>query len=280
MNRALSTFTVTDLFIYPLKSCGSIALKEARIAERGFEYDRRWMLVDEDHTSLNQIKQPCLASVSPRLTSAGLRLQAPEMEALTIPYEPETDRVFTVKVLKKFCEAIEVNTEASHWFSDFLHQPCQLVYMPETTHRPVNPQYALNEDIVSFANGYPFHIVGQASFDFLNQRLAHPIPMSRFRPNIVIAGAEPFAEDLWQTIRINDQLFHLVKPCDRCAITMVDQQTGERAGKEPLKTLASFRRFEKHIFFGRYVLSSSIGGTVKVSDPVEILRKLPAQVTR
>jgi uncharacterized protein YcbX len=175
-----------------------------------------------------------------------------------------------VKVQKKFCEAVIVNTETSDWFSDFLHQPCQLVYMPETTRRPVNPQYALNQDIVSFASGYPFHLVGQASLDSLNQRLAQPIPMNRFRPNIVIAGAEPFAEDRWQTICINDQLLHLVKPCDRCAITMVDQQTGERGGKEPLKTLASFRCFEKHIFFGRYVLSSSIGGTVKIGDPVAV----------
>jgi uncharacterized protein YcbX len=95
--------------------------------------------------------------------------------------------------------------------------------------------------------------------------------LNRFRPNIVIAGAEPFAEDRWQTIRINTQCFSLVKPCNRCAVTMVDQETGERAGKEPLKTLTSFRRLEKQVFFGRYVLSSSLGGIVKVGDPVEVL---------
>jgi len=266
---------LTHLFIYPLKSCGRITLKEARIVERGFEHDRRWMLIDENRTYINQIMQPRLARVSPRLTSVGLQLHAPLMETLTVPYEPETDQLLTVKVLKKFCEAVIVNTQASQWFSDFLHRPCQLVYMPETTRRPVNPHYALNHDIVSFANGYPFHIVGQASLDALNQRLSHPIPMNRFRPTIVIAGAEPFAEDRWQTIRINNQFFHLVKPCNRCAITMVDQETGERAGKEPLKTLASFRRFETQVFFGRYVLSSSIGGKVKVGDPVKVLCELP-----
>ncbi len=262
---------VTDLFIYPLKSCGCITLKEARIAARGFERDRRWMLVDENGTYINQIMQPRLACVSPKFTSVGLQLQASQMEMLTVPYEPETNQLLTVKVLKKFCEAVVVNTQASQWFSDFLHQPCQLVYMPETTQRPVNPHYALNQDIVSFANGYPFHIIGQASLDALNQRLSHPISMNCFRPNIVIAGAEPFAEDHWQTIRINNQFFYLVKPCNRCAITMVDQGTGERTGKEPLKTLSSFRRFEKQVFFGRYVLSSSIGGMVRVDDPVEIL---------
>ncbi len=267
----MSSMRVTDLFIYPLKSCGCITLKEARIAERGFEHDRRWMLIDENRMYINQIMQPRLACISPRFTSGGLQLQAPQMETLIIPYEPETDQVLTVKVLKKFCKAVVVNTQASHWFSDFLHQPCQLVYMPESTRRPVNPDYALNQDIVSFANGYPFHIVGQASLDALNQRLSHPIPMNRFRPNIVIAGAEPFAEDRWQTIRIHTQCFSLVKPCNRCAVTMVDQETGERAGKEPLKTLTSFRRFEKQVFFGRYVLSSSLGGIVKVGDPVEVL---------
>jgi uncharacterized protein YcbX len=129
------------------------------------------------------------------------------METLTIPSEPETDQALTVKVLKKFCEAVVVNTQANQWFSDFLHQPCQLVYMPETTRHPVNPDYALNQDIVSFANGYPFHLVGQASLDALNQRLRPPLPMNWFRPNIVIAGAEPFAEDCWQTIRIQYPLF-------------------------------------------------------------------------
>src|SRR5579884_2655352 len=121
------------------------------------------MLIDENNMYIDQIKQPRLACISPKLTSAGLQLQAPQMETLTIPYKPETDQVLTVKVLKKFCEAVVVNTEASHWFSDFLHQPCRLVYMPDTTHRPVNPHYALNQDIVSFASGYPFHIIGQAS---------------------------------------------------------------------------------------------------------------------
>jgi len=270
--------SVTGLFIYLLKSCGGITLNEARIAERGFEYDRRWMLIDENRTCINQIMQPRLACISPKLTSGGLELQASQMETLIVPYEPETDQVLTVKVLKKFCEAVVVNTQANNWFSGFLHRPCQLVYMPETTHRPVNPHYALNQDIVSFANGYPFHIVGQASLDALNQRLRHPVPMNRFRPNIVIAGAEPFDEDRWQTIRINKQFFYLVKPCNRCAITMVDQETGKRAGKEPLKTLTSFRRFERHVFFGRYVLSSSPGGIVKVDDPVEIICELPTAV--
>jgi uncharacterized protein len=267
----MSSMSVTGLFVYPLKSGGCIPVNEACIAARGFEYDRRWMLIDEDRAYINQIMQPRLARVSPSFTEAGLQVQAPQMETLTIPYEPETDQVLTVKVLKKFCEAVVVNTQASQWFSDFLHQPCQLVYMPETTRRPVNPAYALHQDIVSFANGYPFHLVGQASLDVLNQRLRQPLPMNRFRPNIVIAGAAPFAEDRWQTIRINTQCFSLVKPCNRCAVTIVDQETGERAGKEPLQTLASFRRFGKQVFFGRYVLSTSLGGTVKVGDPVEVL---------
>jgi uncharacterized protein len=267
----MSSMSVTGLFIYPLKSCGCIPVNKARFSARGFEYDRRWMLIDKNRTYINQIMQPRLACVSPSFTSAGLQVQAPQMETLTVPHEPETDHTLTVKVLKKFCEAVVVNTQTNQWFSDFFHQPCQLVYMPETTRRPVNPDYALNQDIVSFANGYPFHLVGQASLDALNQRLSHPLPMNRFRPNIVIAGAESFAEDRWHTIRINTQCFSLVKPCNRCAVTMVDQETGERAGKEPLQTLASFRRFGRQVFFGRYVLSSSLGGIVKVGDPVEVL---------
>lgn len=267
----MALLTVTDLFIYPIKSCGSIAVKEGHIAERGFAYDRRWMLIDEHGLYINQIRQPRLACVIPRLTEDGLQLQAPQMSTLTVPYEPETTQMLTVKVLTKVCEAAVVNQETCEWLSDFLHVPCRLVSMPETTRRPVNPAYALHQDIVSFANGYPFHVLGQASLDALNERLTHSLPMNRFRPNIVIAGAEPFAEDGWHTLRINGHIIHLVKPCDRCAVTLVDQQTGERGGKEPLKTLASFRRVEKHVLFGRYGLSNSLGGTVKVGNPVEVL---------
>ncbi|HEU5368274.1 MAG TPA: MOSC N-terminal beta barrel domain-containing protein [Ktedonobacterales bacterium] len=266
----MSSLSVTALYIYPLKGCGGIPLQEACIAARGFEYDRRWMLIDDHCMYLHQIRQPRLACVSPRLTVAGVQVQAPQMEPLTIPFAPETEQVLTVQVLTKVCEAVVVSPRVSQWFSDFLHQSCHLVYMPETTRRPVNPAYALQQDIVSFANGYPFHLLGQASLDALNQRLSQPLPMNRFRPNIVIAGAAPFAEDHWQAIQINRQRFDLVKPCDRCAVTMVDQATGQRAGKEPLKTLASFRRVGKQVFFGRYVLSSAIGGTVKVGDPVEV----------
>jgi len=267
----LTQLSVSGQWIYPLKSCHSIPLQTGQIAERGFAWDRRWMLINERGTYLNQIWLPRLACVIPHLTDTGVAVQAPGMEPLIIPIESETVQVLTVKVGTKVCGAMVVSQHTSEWFSEFLHFPCRLVYMPETTRRPVNPAYARNQEIVSFANGYPFHLLSQASLDALNTRLASPLPMNRFRPNIVVAGAEPFAEDQWHTLRINGHLFHLVKPCDRCAVTLVDQDTGERGRKEPLKTLASFRRVDKHVFFGRYGLSSSHGGAIHVGDPVEVL---------
>lgn len=135
----------------------------------------------------------------------------------------------------------------------------------------MNPDYAIDHDIVSFASGYPYHMISEASVAHLNQLLDAPVPLDRFRPNIVIAGAPAFAEDAWQTIRINQQVFQVVKPCDRCAITTVDQVTGEVAGKEPLRTLARFRTVKQKVLFGQYLLAE-MRGILRVGDRIQVVR--------
>ena len=156
------------------------------------------------------------------------------------------------------------------WFSHYLQTACRLVYMPDTTQRAVNPEYAIHNDVVSFADGYPFLLLGQASLDDLNQRLQQPVPVNRFRPNLVVSGVPPFAEDAWKTISIGATVFHVVKPCDRCVLTTVDQSTGAFAGPEPLQTLATFRLHDDKVMFGQLLLPDTLG-TVHIGDPVTVI---------
>jgi uncharacterized protein YcbX len=155
------------------------------------------------------------------------------------------------------------------WFQDFLHASCRLVFLPEDACHGVKPQYALNHDLAAFTS-FQYHLLGQSSLEDLNQRLDVPVPLERFRPNLVIAGAPAFAEDSWRMLRMNDHLFHVVKPCDRCAITTVDSVKGVMTGKEPLTTLARYRTFNKKVLFGQYLLSGETG-MLRVGDAVHVL---------
>ncbi len=262
---------IQSLYIYPIKSCGGIEVASARIEERGFQYDRRWALVDAEDVSMDQIKYPRLASVRLRLESDALVAHMPGMEALRIPFHLEQPANVMVRGFRHACEAQRVGDEADAWFNQLTRVPCCLVYMPDTTRRAVNPAFAINDDIVSFASGYPYHLMNTASASSINQLLAEPVPMNRFRPNIVIEGVTAFEEDQWQIIQINDVVFHLVKPCDRCAITTVDQISGERTGKEPLRTLARLRTVDKKVLFGQYMLAEKLG-VVHEGDLVQVVK--------
>ncbi|HEX4204752.1 MAG TPA: MOSC N-terminal beta barrel domain-containing protein [Ktedonobacteraceae bacterium] len=272
----MSEIVLKSIRIYPIKACGGIEVAEAQMEERGFQYDRRWMLMNDAGTSVDQLDHPRLASVVPQIREDGLLLQAPRMSPLRVPFHLEQTASVGVRISRSICEVIPVGKEADEWFQDFLHASCRLVFMPETTRRAVNPDYAINQDIVSFASGYPFHLIGEASVAHVSQLLDAPMPLDRFRPNLVITGAPAFAEDTWQTIRINQQVFHLVKPCDRCAITAIDQLTGEVTGKEPLRTLASFRTVKQKVLFGQYLLAEE-RGLLRVGGPIQVVRpQVPA----
>jgi uncharacterized protein YcbX len=162
-----------------------------------------------------------------------------------------------------------VSEDAAEWFSEFLGISCKLVAMTERSIRPVAKEYAVNNDVVSFADGYPFLLISEATLDDLNSRLATPVPMKRFRPNLVVKGCEPFAEDTWKEIQIGDAKFYVVKPCARCTIPTVDIETGEK-GVEPLRTLATYRNFENKVLFGQNLLPAS-NGTLSVGDAIQII---------
>lgn len=255
--------------IYPIKACAGTDIYEAHIDERGLRYDRRWMLVNEQGTDLHQFDYPRLASMVVAFDAAGLVVQAPGMEPLHFPLQPQHTSPLLVRWHQGVSDTLPASDEADAWFQAFLGVACRLVFLPEDAQHGVEPGYEVNHDQAAFTS-FQYHLLGEGSLDDLNQRLATPVPLERFRPNLVIAGAPAFAEDTWRAIRIGQQVFHVVKPCDRCAITTVDAASGVMTGKEPLTTLARYRTFEKKVLFGQYLLSAG-SGTLRVGDAVQVL---------
>jgi hypothetical protein len=264
---------LTAINIYPVKSLGHIALNEAGVEQRGLQYDRRWMLVDADNNFITQREHPRMALICVRLEREGLEASAPGMRPLLIPFDLKNPAPVTVRIWRSVCEALFVGEESDAWFSEFLDARCRLVYMPDESRREVNPLYAVNDNIVGFADGYPFHLIGEASLEDLNRRLEHPVPVNRFRPNFVVSGSNAYDEDLWKKIRIGGTLFHVVKPCGRCSIPTINQETGRSTGPEPIKTLARFRSVNKDVLFGQYLIAGSGTGRVRVGDEVKITER-------
>ncbi len=261
---------LTEIMVYPVKSAGGIAVQEREVEARGLAGDRRWMVVGPDGGFLTQRDWPRMALIATALESNTLRLDAPGCTPLRVPRLPEGERA-TVRVWRSVCAAVSAGAEADAWLSAFLEMPCRLVYMPDETRRTVSPEFAAGEGIVSFADGFPLLLIGESSLDDLNAKLTAPVPMNRFRPNLVVTGFAPYAEDDWKQVRVGEVLFHVVKPCDRCAMTTVEQATGEKHGPEPLQTLAGYRRADSgKVLFGQNLIPAA-PGVVRVGDRVEVV---------
>jgi uncharacterized protein YcbX len=265
----MSDIFLSRIRMYPIKGCSGSDVQEAHMDARGFRYDRRWMLVNELGLGLQQFDNPQLARVVAGLDDDGLVVNAPGMTPLHVPIQPQLARPQVVRWYQGRCEAVSVSEQADAWFQRFLHVWCRLVFMPESTPRFVAPEYAINHDLAAFTS-FQHHLLGEGSLEDLNQRLDTPVPIERFRPNLIVGGAPAFAEDGWRTVQIGRQTFHVVGPCNRCAITTVDAETGVKTGKEPLATLARYRTVEQKVLFGQYLLSSDIG-VLRVGDAVQVL---------
>lgn len=261
---------VAALYHYPVKSCRGIALEAARITPYGLERDRQWMVVDGDGVFLSQRRLPAMALIEAALSDNALLLRAPGMAEIVVP-EAQAVRPLAVRVWDDGVTARDAGDDAAAWLSDYLRQPCRLAALGPELRRPVDPDYDRHDTQVAFSDGFPFLLLSQASLADLNSRLARPLPMNRFRPNIVVSGCPPYAEDGWKTLRIGEALFHVVKPCSRCAITTTDQMTG-RVGKEPLRTLASYRRGAGgKVYFGQNLIHETRHGVLRVGDGVAVL---------
>lgn len=269
----MTQVTLSQLNIYPIKSAGGISLQRAEVEKKGLRGDRRWMVVDDSGKFMTQRQFPKMALIGVALEPDRLVMTAAGMEELVVPLTLETRSSSQVEVWGDFCDAIATGDATTDWFSRFLGVSCQLVYMPDNSQRPVDQTYAVDQtyDQVSFADAFPFLLISEASLQDLNSRLETPLPMNRFRPNLVVRGCEPYAEDRWQQIRVGSVLFHVVKSCARCAITTTDQATGIQ-GQEPLITLAKYRLHQGKILFGQNLLQANLG-TIHVGDEVEVFER-------
>ena len=276
---------LSALYLYPIKSLCGIAVSEAIVDEKGFRYDRRFMLVTPSGDFMTQRTNHHMALIDVAIADNTLHVwhrNQPD-NVLTLPLTVSPDALGeTIPVSiwdNENLPATVVSSEADRWFSDALSKPCRLVFMPDTTRRPVDPAYDRRADpgrptAVSFADGYPYLLIGQASLDDLNQRLPQAIGMERFRPNIVVSGSLPYDEDAWQEFRIGEVDFYGVKPCARCVVPTIDPATGQK-GREPLQTLASYRQWKHKILFGQNVLADAKpNGPLRVGQPVEILSRV------
>ena len=267
-------FTLSQINIYPIKSLGGISVETATVEPRGLQYDRRWMLVDESGQFMTQRTFAGMALLQVSLLPEGLevRHKHKDISPLLIPFEPATDNLIQVQVWDDVCAAVEVSNLANKWFTEALERFARLVYMPETTQRQADLEYAATGDVVSFADAYPILLIGENSLADLNSRLSQPVPMNRFRPSLVFTGGAPFAEDTWRHFRIGDLSFRGVKPCGRCVVTTIDQDTGQKS-QEPLRTLATYRTppGKNKILFGQNVIPNNYYRPVKIGDEIEII---------
>lgn len=266
--------TISSLHVYPVKGLKGIDLAEARATERGLEHDRRWMVVDPQGEFFTQRSHPKLATIWTELLADGLELSAPDAGSVLVPLVPAPAPPLRVRVWSSVCDAVPASSEADAFLSDYLGTSCRLVFMPDSTRRASDPRYAGgSERLVGFADGYAYLAANLASLDDLNSRLAArghpPLPMNRFRPNLVVSGAAPYAEDGWGEIRIGEAILRAAKPCGRCEVTTTDQSTGEVRGPEPLLTLGTYRNSDEFgVMFGLDLVTIR-PGRVRVGDALE-----------
>lgn len=229
-------------------------MSSSQVREKGLIYDRRWMLIDEENVFMTQRIFSKMALFKPSFKGNGFEIRFGE-DTIHLPFDHKViDIPIETNVWDDKFVALEVEGIYSSWFSQRLGMNCRLVFFPEGNSRPVDPNYAVNDEQVSLADAYPLLIIGQSSLNDLNGRLKEPLPMNRFRPNLVFTGGEPFEEDTWKNFRIGSNRFLGVKPCSRCIMITINQDTAEQ-GKEPLTTLSNYRSVNNKIRFGQNVLS-------------------------
>jgi len=252
-------YHISELYVYPIKSFAGIRLTEAEITDRGFLHDRRWMLVDKEGRFLSQREYAELCFFQPVIQEKGLSIHHKHHPAqkIWIPftYQSESQKV---QVWDDVCEGNVVSQEINTFFSDILHQDVKLVYMPNSSKRGVDTRYATAGEITSFSDAYPFLLIGQSSLDDLNSKMEETLSMNRFRPNMVFTGGKPFEEDTWKSFQIHDIQFTCAKPCARCVVTTIDQETGKK-GKEPLLALSKYRKQNNKILFGQNLIHQGFG---------------------
>lgn len=278
---AVVPLTLTGINRYPIKSCRGQAVDAAVVQLWGLAGDRRWMLVDDDGWAVTAREHPKLVLVTPEFAAGGLLVRAPDIEPLLVA-TPDGAECYRVRIFASEVTACPAAPAAHAWFSAVIGEPVRLVYLHDPAQRRPNPGYSRPADRVSFADGYPLLLATEESLHALNDLIAGgpraaegPVPMIRFRPNLVVAGAAPWAEDGWRVLRIGTAQVRAVKACDRCVITTIDPTTAQ-TGKEPLSSLARHRRWDGKSWFAINLIPDSPGATLHVGDQVEIVEQVSA----
>lgn len=263
------SFTVSSLHIYPVKSCRGIDLSQSSVDSRGLKHDRSWLITTPDGAAITQRDVPRLALVKTSIVDDQTLLLSYEgLPDLTLKRD-QRGASSKADVWGDQIAVVDQGEGAAEWFSKITQVPSRLVIMTDEFVRPVNQKKVGGDFRVGFADSHPMLIVSQASLEELNARLESPVLMDRFRPNVVVTGCEPFAEDSWKQIRIGELLFDVTKPCARCVMVTIDQSNAV-GSKEPLKTLASYRSVNNKVMFGQNMVHHS-EGLISVGDKVEVL---------
>lgn len=262
----MAALEITAINIYPVKSLGGIPVETGVVMKKGLQHDRRWMLIDHDNIFLTQRIHTKMALFRMSFGDNGFNVSFGG-EQIQIPHTIDGDEIRS-KVWDDEVIVREVSLRHSEWFSKNLGLAVRLVAFPENNERPVDPKYRVGDDHVSLADAYPLLIVGQRSLDDLNDRLKSPVPMNRFRPNIVFTGGEPYEEDTWSRFTMGELMFAGVKPSKRCVMITIDQETGSK-GPEPTATLAQYRRRDNGVYFGQNVIPTDIG-KISIGDEIII----------
>ena len=275
---------VSELWIYPIKSCQGIKLQQAEVTSKGFLWDREMMIISKKGRFLTQRQFPQLAKVQVAITEEIITLSLQDNSIEPIVFNPTLEgKEIAVEIWRDNIIAIDQGNQLAEWFHQVLEltpeKECRLVRQSPKYIRNVNPQVVNKPTPVSLADGYPFLLTATASLKELNHRITETyqnaeliVPMNRFRPNIVVETELPFDEDNWKLVQIGKIKFAVVKPCSRCIITTVDQQEGKiNQPKEPLRTLGTFRQFgEQGVMFGENMIPQD-RGILKVGDELKVL---------
>lgn len=270
----MPTVTVSDLYIYPIKSTMGISLPQASINELGLAFDRRFVISDNSGQFISARTEPTLCLVTTILTEHGITLSAPAMPTLSLVYENFSEQYQNVNVWDDEIAAQLCSTKANLWFSDYLQRPCQLLYFGQASSRVRKPNTD-NARKVAFADGYPLLLISQASLNDLNEHLLasnqKTVSMANFRPNIVVDNCLPFAEDGWQYIRIGEIEFKVSKPCERCILTTVNPENGiKNPEQQPLSTLKTYRQtISGEVLFGQNLIPLT-RGNIKQGDKLTV----------
>ncbi|GAW50961.1 MULTISPECIES: MOSC domain-containing protein [unclassified Nocardioides] len=272
--------TLTSIHRFPVKSCRGESVPELLVEPWGLAGDRRWMLVDEDGAVITAREVNRMVLIDPTIIPGGLAVTAPDLPALTVA-TPDPETQTPVHLWSSHLTAAPAGAEADVWFSKAMGRTARLVHLDDPTRRPTSPGFGEPGDRVSFADGYPMLLATEESLAALNdvvvetsQGAHEPLPMTRFRPNLVVAGGEAWAEDDWRRVRVGDATFRAVKGCARCVMTTIDPDTALR-GKEPIAALARVRRWDGKTWFGINLVPDTAGVTIRVGDEVEVLESVP-----